>query len=322
MRSWKHRVRLYALTLAAASLFAFNGCGLSDQQFRRLIEGFLYVVWYNQAVADRLGITIREEGMTYEDLLGYVKRVQAYNQDAEAPIAAFLDLYYSGANMHLFYSLLLSLLPGGDPVTAGDDEVRTAAEQVLSLMEELGRCNPMGGYEPFSTWGEAAQVMMDDRALFFSDATWYYNKFEQFDADGMSKLRLAQMPAVGTEQNLIGGYMTTWAVFKDAPGRDAGIQLLQYWSQPAIADRWVRYTKCPTGLRGNLYDPSYGNDVIADYLRRMCAKYENRMVNPMTVKARVVEVMSGGALAQRIRALMSGNTGPVEDRKAAPADGE
>jgi len=41
MRSWKHRVRLYALTLTAASLFAFNGCGLSDQQLTTVWQSVL-----------------------------------------------------------------------------------------------------------------------------------------------------------------------------------------------------------------------------------------------------------------------------------------
>ena len=32
-RSWSYRLRYYSLTLAAGSMLAFSGCGLSDQQW-------------------------------------------------------------------------------------------------------------------------------------------------------------------------------------------------------------------------------------------------------------------------------------------------
>ena len=41
MRSWKHRVRVLTLTLATGGLFAFNGCGLSDQQLASIWQSVL-----------------------------------------------------------------------------------------------------------------------------------------------------------------------------------------------------------------------------------------------------------------------------------------
>jgi len=41
MRSWKHRVRLYVLTVVAGGLMAFNGCGLSDQPLTSIWQSVL-----------------------------------------------------------------------------------------------------------------------------------------------------------------------------------------------------------------------------------------------------------------------------------------
>lgn len=247
------------------------------------IEGFFYAAWYNKAVADRLGIEIREEGMTYADLLGYVQRIHAYNQQAEVPVTAFLDFKGAGAVRRLIYSLFFSQFKTDALEAASPEELHAATDQVASLFEELGRYSPLANDGSTHSWADAAQVLMDDRALFFFDATWRYNAFEQFDPVGINKLRLAQMPGVEAASYMIGGYISTWAVLKDAPGRDAGIALLQYWSQPSVAERWVRYTKCPTGLRGNLYDPQYGRDAFADFQRRMCARYERPLMDPLMV---------------------------------------
>ena len=65
--------------------------------------------------------------------------------------------------------------------------------------------------------------------------------------------------------------MPVWAVMKNSPNRDVAIRLMQFWSRPEIAEKWVRYTKSPTGLAGNLYDPEYGQDIFAEYQRKLSA---------------------------------------------------
>jgi len=247
------------------------------------IEGFFYAVWYNQNVADRLGIHVAEDGMTYEDLLGYVEAVHAYNQTAAVPVSAFLEFEHAAASTRLFYSLLLSHFPDGLVTADSIADKDAAVDHTTDLFAELGRYEPLAAGATTQSWHAAASAMMDDQALFFFDATWRYNAWNQFDPEGLKKLRLAQMPGIGPKNHVIGGYISTWAVLKNAPGRDAGIKLLQYWSQPSIAEKWVRYTKSPTGLGGNLYDPVYGRDIYAEYQRRVCAQYTRVVMDPLMV---------------------------------------
>ncbi len=228
------------------------------------IEGFYYTVWYNRELAEQMGITVREKGMTPEDLLGYAEQIQAYNQRANKPVALLLDYEGAGSLRRLFISLLLSARSDiADP--AGEDE---AMARTLAVFEALAERFPEDCVLMREDLPEIAQSLIDGEALFFCDATWSYTTFDQCYPEGIKKLYLAQMPKFSDGvHEVIGGYISTWAVLKNAPGRDEGIELIKYWSRPEIAEQWVRDTKCPTGLAGSLYDPSFGNDVFAEYQR-------------------------------------------------------
>ena len=77
--------------------------------------------------------------------------------------------------------------------------------------------------------------------------------------------------------------MSTWAVLKDAPGCADGINLLRYWSSPQVAERWVRYTKNPTGLVGSLYDPEYGRDAFARFMRSQQERQADAIMDPLLI---------------------------------------
>ncbi len=242
------------------------------------IEGYCYAAWYNRAVAERVGIVVREEGMAAKDLLDYVRAVDAYNRTAAEPVAAFVDHYRSGATGRLAWSLLCSECP-----ECGTHAPASAAaiERVAALFAELARCRPFGGFSDRTSKPDAARALLDGRALFLFDATWRYNELARLDPVKLHQLGLAQMPGFDGPSMAIGGYMTTWAVMKNAPGREAGIHLLEFWSRPCIAERWVRYTKCPAGLRGDLYDPGFGDDIFASYQGRLARTCNCLLPDPL-----------------------------------------
>ncbi|MBN2685431.1 MAG: extracellular solute-binding protein [Pontiellaceae bacterium] len=230
------------------------------------IEGFYYAIWYNRELAEKIGIQVKEEGMTPEDLLGYADQVRVYNLHAEQPVAFLMDYGGAGALRRLFVSLLRSARKeASEPVGRADALART-----LVVFEALKERFPSDGVLVREDLQQIAQSLIDEEGLFFCDATWSYTTFDQYDPEGLKNLHPAQMPRFrdGVDE-VVGGYITTWAVLKDAPGRDEGVELMKYWSRPEIAEEWVRRTKCPSGLEGNLYDPYYGNDVFAKYQRRL-----------------------------------------------------
>jgi spermidine/putrescine-binding protein len=65
-------------------------------------------------------------------------------------------------------------------------------------------------------------------------------------------------------------------VLKNAPHRDAAVDLLLYICGPRTAEKWVRYTKNPTGLRGHLSMPDEPQDIWTQYQLDMSTKYGSR----------------------------------------------
>jgi ABC-type glycerol-3-phosphate transport system substrate-binding protein len=245
------------------------------------VEGFFWSVWYNKEVAERVGLDVRETGMSAEDLVGYVGKVHAYNQQAGEPIAALVDYASSGATARLFYSLYLSAVHG--EVDSADQSIVDAAQQrVLSVFEKMGGFGPPAPLLSTDSWIAAVQVLMEGRALFFCDASWCYTTLEKMDPVQLKNLRPAQIPEFADGyHHTVGGYISTWAVLKNASGRDAGIELMKFWSRPEIAEKWIRYTKSPTGLSGSLYNSQFGKDIYAEFQRRLVAEVGHSVQDPL-----------------------------------------
>jgi ABC-type glycerol-3-phosphate transport system substrate-binding protein len=259
-----------------------------------------------------MGIHVREDGMTTEDLMGYVKQVHAYNQTAETPVPAFLHYGTGGCIANLFYNLLAS----ADML---EDDHESATDRVLGYFEELGKYAPISGMDGFETSAAASKALLEGKGLFFFDATWRYNLLETLDPKGLKKLRLAQMPSFDGKMCVLGGYIPAWAVLKNSPGRDAGIQLLQFWSQPRFAEQWVRNTKNPTGLKGHIYDPSFGEDYFALFQQRQIAKHSQGVLDPMAGLSQFVEqgAEQDEALPWKLKQLLCGGVASHETNAVA-----
>ncbi len=228
------------------------------------IEGFFYLMIYNPSLAQRLGLEIREEEMTAADLLGYARRLDEYNRTAAEPVDLLALFANSGSLQRLAYNLFLSCPP---EELAGNAE--PAIARVLQTFEQLGRCESVRGMDVTRDWEAASRMFMADRALFIADATWRCNMLTAAYPDISRKAAPAQMPGFGPQRYCIGGFIPTWAVMKNSPARAAGIRLMEFWSRPEIAEKWERYTKNPSGLRGGVYDPEYRQDALAIYQRRL-----------------------------------------------------
>jgi len=91
------------------------------------------------------------------------------------------------------------------------------------------------------------------------------------------KMVPAELPVFTPTDFYMGSYTPQFAVLKNAPHRDAAVRLLQFWCKPKVAEKWVRYTKAPTGLRGNLSTSDVANDQFERFQERVNTTYEGRL---------------------------------------------
>jgi spermidine/putrescine-binding protein len=71
----------------------------------------------------------------------------------------------------------------------------------------------------------------------------------------------------------LGGYLSTFAVLKNSPNVDNAIKLMLFWCRPDIEEKWVRYTKNPTGLIGNMTNSEFGGDIYEKFQSSIIKKY-------------------------------------------------
>jgi hypothetical protein len=244
-----------------------------------LNDGYDWVFWCNAEVAKKIGIQVKQFGMTSEDLLGYFKAVYTYNQSHNDHI---IGLYEAGnwrTAPTLAQSLFFSEMKDMDELlnTAFSSKKIDAWEKVLTVLEHYSQYHPIAPDWESTTWTETTNYPLDGKCLFYANATWMYNLWEAASPQKLNNMLPTEMPVFNDSHIYIGGYQATWGVLKNSPHKDQAIRLLLALNTPDFAEKWVRYTKSPIGIKGNLTSVNFGFDKFEDYEFYIRKKYgENK----------------------------------------------
>ena len=239
------------------------------------IEGYALALWYNREVAERLGLEIESRGMTFDDLLGHVRRVAEYNRTADRPVAAFYEARDWFTLEMLFQALVKSEIPDFREAIAeeGSSRKRAALLKGLQAFEALGRFDPLIPGHNGNTWFSSRHQVLEGEALFYVNGTWMYNHWRAIDPGKLELMLPVQLPVFQEVDHSVGGYIPTWAVMKNGARRDEAVDFLMWWSRPQVAERWVNYTKNPTGLRGHLDLATLGDDPYERFQAYITGQY-------------------------------------------------
>ncbi|MFC1488513.1 extracellular solute-binding protein [Thermodesulfobacteriota bacterium] len=243
------------------------------------IEGYLYAIWYNKNVAKRLGLKVKERGMTFDDLLGYLHVVYDYNNKNDTPISAFYEAKDWLTLEMLFQSLVKSKIKNFDEAISefSSPNKQAALFEGFKAFEKLGRYNPLIPSHNENIWFDTRHLVLENKALFYVGGTWMYSHWRGIDKKKLKNMVPAELPVFQEVDHSLGGYIPTWAVMKDSPNREAAISFLMWWIRPQIAEKWVRYTKNPTGLQGNLDSAILGSNLYEIYQADITQKYGSRL---------------------------------------------
>ncbi len=243
------------------------------------IEGYYYALYYNRDLAAKIGIQPKRFGMTFDDLLDYVKAAAIYNQTAKEQIPIFFDAYDLPSMEALFQNLVKSWLADYAIATAeqGSKQKLEAMYKGFQAFEELGKYKPLIPSYATNAWFLTRDVPLNDGALFYISGTWMYSRWRDIDIPKSTKMVPTEMPVFKPVNFGLGGVITTWAVMKDSPRRDAATRLVMSMCTPRVAEKWVQYTKTPTGVAGDFSKATMGDDVYEIYQRTLSEKYESRM---------------------------------------------
>jgi len=247
------------------------------------IEGYVGVAWYNQNLADRIGLNIKNYGMTFDDLLEYAQRVFAYNQKHEQKIALLSDADTNKRVTleYMFQNLIKSEI--GDFDEARREKISenklAALLKTLQALEKLAQYDPLLQKRQGMSMFDAMWAVMEDKALFHIFGPWDFEFWiKKYGEQKTMKMAPAEMPVFKAVDFYLGGYLTSVAALKNSPNKDLAIELLMSFTTAQSVENYVRLVKAPTGTRGNLATfRDLGTDKIAKFYIEIDQKYQGRI---------------------------------------------
>jgi len=278
---------------------------LSDPQFRNhmngiitgpYIEGFYQPFFYNKELTDMMGIKIKDKGMTFDDLLGYFKAVNDYNKKNNTDISILYDsgdyrggIGYAPSVWNIFQSLFRSEIPNIENIkdTKPSSLKLSAIKKVLSSIEELSKYKPLiPGWEDLDWFGTRYYVLENKAVFTTCGASWMFSHWHGIDGNKTMKMVPVEMPVYQEVNHYMGGYNPMFAVMKDSQVKEEAINLLMSFSTSNSAEKWIRYAKAPSGIRGNLSksgSTSKTTDQFDDFITYITNKYEGNVFDSKTV---------------------------------------
>lgn len=218
------------------------------------IEGEYTALWLNRELASRLGLSYPERGARWDDLVRLAEGLARKRAAGETEAYLLPETGDWFMSQYLFQGLVCSRFPDArdacDP--SPSPAKRTAVREALAAFAALGRHQPLLPGHRQRLWMDGRRLPLDDRTLCYIGGTWMFSHWSGLDRARMPRMVPTPLPGLADTDHIYGGYIPTWAVLRHARGRTAGIDLLLYWSSADVAERWVAYTKNPTGLHGDL----------------------------------------------------------------------
>ncbi|MDA3893044.1 MAG: ABC transporter substrate-binding protein [Salinivirgaceae bacterium] len=237
-------------------------------------EGQMAALFVNTRVAQKIGIEVKQFGMTFDDFLGYIKAAYEYNQTHGNIVPIFE--YNWGKTNTIFNMLFYSLMNNEEEVLNKQITVNklNAIKQCFEAMEELSKYKPIEQDWISHDWTQENDRILNDECLFFPNMTFMYGIWAENSSEKMKKVIPCEFPVFKPSSIYIGGYLSNWAVLKKSPNKDAAVKLLMHWTRPDIAERWVRLSKSPSGIKGNVASSSFGFDPYENYTHTIDTKYK------------------------------------------------
>lgn len=242
------------------------------------LEGQYWCLYYNKKLADKIGISIKDENITFEDFKSYLAAVEQYNirnsNDYIIPISEAKD--WGTSNM-IGLQLYASLFDDKKSFVSTEYNQSKVDNwfKVLESLEELNKMNPFDKNQTNIAWNSMSEEMLNDKYLFFINGSWMYNIWMQADPEKAYNCHPVQLPGLKQTNLYPMGYNVTWGVPKNSPNKQEAIDFLLYLNSSDIADQWVKATKSTTGIQGRMTDVNFGADQYEKFSRYINSTFEN-----------------------------------------------
>lgn len=265
------------------------------------IEGIWNVLYVSTAVEEKLGIKVKRLDMTLDDYTEYARAVYNYNQNHEDKIT-FL---WKVRPPKVFDQLVLSAL--GKDTADTNDEAFAALENVYSGLTKLN------AYEPNTEYIKSSSEydLKEDKTLFVYNSSWITLIWQRKNPQGENKMHPCELPSLKDKKasTYSGMYNAIFVVPKNAKNKEAAIELMKFISSSETAEKWVKYSKCPTGLDYRTVYADFNTDEINQFSQHIKNKYNDNLAEPVLDK---ILFRKSKNITYSSEEVMNGNMSPRE----------
>lgn len=245
-----------------------------------ILEGITNILYVSEKVEQKTGVKVKDLDMTSDDLLQYAKAVAQYNSTHTDKVT-FFSIQLRNAAELLFTQLVLSGYGKGEPHQR--QKGLEALSEVYKFFEQLSVYKPLEQYIDYSgmQYDKAQRILEHEKCLFTMQPSWMYLLWENSNPEGAKQMRPTEIPSMkdGMSKFYVGFYQVIFVVPKNAQNSEAASKFITHISNSEIADKWINYSKCPTGLKSNITYTDFGQDNFDIFFRHIQKKYGNNQID-------------------------------------------
>lgn len=245
------------------------------------IDGYNWPLWCNNDLAAKIGVKVKQFDMSFEDFLTYIAAVNDYNKQHNDSIVPLFEASTFPTAHTIAEMLFFSEVANYDEIMDVNYSTKkiNAWSKVAKDLERLGKYKPLPNNWRKLVWADHLNSPIEDKCLFYINGSWMYNIWLKKDSSQIKKMMPCELPVYKTAPLCFGGYNMTWVVPKKAKNRDNAVKFLLYMNSLDFVEKWTRYTKSPSGVKGKLTSLNFGTDKFENFQVMTDNKYQGKKID-------------------------------------------
>lgn len=235
------------------------------------IEGVWNVIYASSEAEKKLGIEVKPYDMTFSDFMSYARTVYQYNLTHKEKITFFAN---PNSNLDSFFSqIVMSALNKEKPENR--EEAINALKEAYKALEQLSQ------YKPFEQYARhnSDHHLIHDRVLFNLSPSWINMFWQRSNPAGEAVMHPCEIPSIDNKKaySYSGTYNCVFVIPQKAKNRKEAEELMRFIASGETADKWIKYSKNPTGLRNQMSYNEFGTDKYTAFNQHISRKYQDRL---------------------------------------------
>jgi len=239
-----------------------------------LLESSVNILFVSNEIEKKLGLKVKRHDMEFSDFLTYAEAVYKYNLSHNDKIT-FFSTQFQPAFIMLFQQLVLSEY--GKTTFSSKQDTYNALSKLYPELEKLAAFKPLEQYTFYTNINiyEAQYILNHDKYLFNLQPSWIVPLWMSSNSQGAKKMKPCEIPSLEGRKALSypGNFTSLFAVPKNSKNIEAVKRLVRFMTTAEQGEKWIKYSKNPTGLKTRIVTTDFGTEEYDIFYRHIQNKF-------------------------------------------------